>query len=205
MSQRRQGFTVIEVILVLAIAGVIFAGAFIALPALWANQRDADRKSNVTKLVSGIKTYQTNNSRGALPTETNTSILSVANQLRNANPAVGSWQYLIKNYVDKNKDFVDPASGDYFVSVSECGDKNNKTSLSVGSKCENSMTMLAYNLADLNGELASHVNYSNVSDVMMIVLSATCNGNTAVRANNPRTVAVLQVLEQGHTTYCANT
>ena len=40
----KRGFTVIEVALVLAIAGLIFLMVFIALPGLRASQRDAERR-----------------------------------------------------------------------------------------------------------------------------------------------------------------
>lgn len=66
MSERR-GFTIIEVVLVLAIAALIFLMVFIALPALQRNQRDTARKELLTKVVSGITTYQSNK-RGAQPT-----------------------------------------------------------------------------------------------------------------------------------------
>jgi prepilin-type N-terminal cleavage/methylation domain-containing protein len=40
----KQGFTIIEVVLVLAIAGLIFLAIFITLPALQRAQRDQARK-----------------------------------------------------------------------------------------------------------------------------------------------------------------
>ena len=42
-----RGFTIIEVVLVLAIAALIFLMVFIALPALQASQRDTARKNDV--------------------------------------------------------------------------------------------------------------------------------------------------------------
>ena len=39
------GFTIIEVVLVLAIAGLIFLMVFIALPALQRSQRDTERRT----------------------------------------------------------------------------------------------------------------------------------------------------------------
>lgn len=40
----KKGFTIIEVVLVLAVAGLIFLMVFIALPALQRSQRDSQRK-----------------------------------------------------------------------------------------------------------------------------------------------------------------
>lgn len=65
-TNKQKGFTIIEVVLVLAIAGLIFLMVFIALPALQRNQRDSQRRSDVGRFVSQLSSYATNN-RGALP------------------------------------------------------------------------------------------------------------------------------------------
>ncbi|HEY8992654.1 MAG TPA: type II secretion system protein [Candidatus Microsaccharimonas sp.] len=64
---RKQGFTIIEVVLVLAIAGLIFLMVFIALPALQRNQRDTQRKNDMGRLSTALVNY-TNSNRGTLPT-----------------------------------------------------------------------------------------------------------------------------------------
>lgn len=64
---KQKGFTIIEVVLVLAIAALIFLMVFIAFPALQRNQRDADRKEVLGKVTSAITTYQSSK-RGAQPT-----------------------------------------------------------------------------------------------------------------------------------------
>lgn len=66
-KQNNKGFTIIEVVLVLAIAGLIFLMVFIALPALQSSQRDTARKNDVSITLSAINSYAGNN-RGALPT-----------------------------------------------------------------------------------------------------------------------------------------
>lgn len=65
---KEKGFTIIEVVLVLAIAALIFLMVFIALPALQRNQRDQDRKTVVGKVASAVTTYQSNK-RGNNPTK----------------------------------------------------------------------------------------------------------------------------------------
>lgn len=70
-TNSKKGFTIIEVVLVLAIAGLIFLMVFIALPALQRNQRDTARKNEVSKVLSSITTYQSNN-RGAAPSADDT-------------------------------------------------------------------------------------------------------------------------------------
>jgi len=55
------GFTIIEVVLVLAIAGLIFLIVFLALPQLQQSRRDTQRKSDLGLLMSSLETYASNN------------------------------------------------------------------------------------------------------------------------------------------------
>ncbi len=64
--QKQRGFTIIEVVLVLAIAGLIFLMVFIALPTLQRNQRDTTRRQDVSRFKAQINQYQTNN-KGDVP------------------------------------------------------------------------------------------------------------------------------------------
>jgi type II secretory pathway pseudopilin PulG len=67
IRKKETGFTIIEVVLVLAIAGLIFLMVFIALPALQRNQRDTQRKNDLSRVTSALKSYESSN-RGKLPT-----------------------------------------------------------------------------------------------------------------------------------------
>lgn len=57
-SNNQQGFTIIEVVLVLAIAGLIFLAVFLALPAMQKSQRDNARRQDVGKVVAGLQQYK---------------------------------------------------------------------------------------------------------------------------------------------------
>lgn len=65
MSTKKHGFTIIEVVLVLAIAGLIFLMVFVALPALQRSQRDTQRRQDMARVVTALINYQANN--GKLP------------------------------------------------------------------------------------------------------------------------------------------
>lgn len=102
-QQTKKGFTIIEVVLVLAIAGLIFLMVFIALPALQRGQRDNQRRDDVSRVVSQLQSYATNN-RGALP---NASVFS------------GSF---LTTYMKANSDpavseFNDPKTGTQYTAV----------------------------------------------------------------------------------------
>ena len=57
----KKGFTIIEVVLVLAIAGLIFLMVFVALPQLQRSQRDTQRRQDLSRVVTALVQYQTNN------------------------------------------------------------------------------------------------------------------------------------------------
>lgn len=97
--KKRSGFTIIEVSLVLAIAGLILMMVFIALPALQRTTRDTQRREDMTKVITAIKTYQ-NNNRGSLP-------------------SASGWASFKSKYLDSLKD---PSSGtDYALAPVDCG------------------------------------------------------------------------------------
>ena len=100
IESKKNGFTIIEVVLVLAIAGLIFLMVFIALPALQRSQRDTQRREDVSRFVSQINSYQTNNN-GTVPT------------LSNGKPA------FLNSYMKQSDgEFKDPKTGsDYTISV----------------------------------------------------------------------------------------
>lgn len=65
-KNNKKGFTIIEVVLVLAIAGLIFLMVFIALPALQRSQRNTRRRQDMARILSAFNDYQANNN-GKVP------------------------------------------------------------------------------------------------------------------------------------------
>lgn len=74
--RKQQGFTIIEVVLVLAIAGLIFLMVFIALPTLQRNQRDTQRRDDIARFKAQLSQYQANN-KGVVPVAANCSVAAV--------------------------------------------------------------------------------------------------------------------------------
>jgi prepilin-type N-terminal cleavage/methylation domain-containing protein len=79
-QKQYKGFTIIEVVLVLAIAGLIFLMVFLALPALQRAQRDTQRKEDISRFMTAVTHYEANN-RGAIPNFTSS-----------ASPEVNWWE-----------------------------------------------------------------------------------------------------------------
>lgn len=94
-KNKEGGFTIIEVVLVLAIAGLIFLMVFIALPALQRSQRDTQRKNDLSRAQTAVNNYRSYN--------------------RNALPTVAEFNTLVREkYLKADADkFEDPTRGQY--------------------------------------------------------------------------------------------
>jgi len=66
-TKSESGFTIIEVMIVLAIAGLILLIVFLAVPALQRNSRNTQIKNDAGSVAGGISAYESNNN-GAVPT-----------------------------------------------------------------------------------------------------------------------------------------
>jgi prepilin-type N-terminal cleavage/methylation domain-containing protein len=78
---KQKGFTIIEVVLVLAIAALIFLMVFIALPALQSSQRDTARKNDVSIVASAVNSWSGNNRGKTLDSTALDGIKTYASQL----------------------------------------------------------------------------------------------------------------------------
>ena len=66
ITKKQQGFTIIEVMIVLAIAGLIMVVALIAIPQLQRNQRNNARQSILSRMSTEISNFAGNNN-GEIP------------------------------------------------------------------------------------------------------------------------------------------
>lgn len=178
MHQDKEGFTIIEVVLVLAIAGLIFLMVFIAWPALARSQRDSQRRDDISKFLKKVKDYQTNN-RGALPSGNATGVTYNASASNKFN-----WEGFYKDYL--GDEFRDPNGSYYKIDVVKCQSSGNATA---GTACPDSVIVKDSTAFPSN---------------MKVILQATCGDTRPVATNNPRKIAVQYKLEGGGV-YCANT
>ena len=187
--RKSSGFTIIETTLVLAIAGLIIVMAFIALPSLWISQRDSDRRANVMAFISALKTYQTNNSRGALPTGGGT----YTTQKPVVGYAANNWGGLIQDYYLKSNSLEDPSGTVYKVQIGTC------SASSTGDRCT-----IGDNNFDNNVNVTNTPNFSASDPTIYAITGGTCDeSGNVVKTNSSRSVAAVQVLERGK--YCQNT
>ena len=144
-KQQLKGFTIIEVVLVLAIAGLIFLMVFIALPALQRSQRDTQRRDDMARFSSQLSQYQANNN-GKVPTATTD----------------GYNKKFIDSYLKASDDsFADPSTGDDYKveKVIDCDTVANKTT-SCGSESSKDTELghiYVYTNATCDGENPKYV------------------------------------------------
>lgn len=201
MSSRRAdegslgGFTIIEVVLVLAIAGLIFLMVFIALPALQRSQRDTQRRDDMAKISEAITQYQTNN-QGKLPKDGKWEPVGTASdavKIPTCSPtigegddetAVGDSCRLIAQYINgvnsAENEFIDPDGWAYGITIIERGEGDNYSESDIMSKVSD------------NGKLTHMVH---------IVKGARCSGEATIPSSNSRDYAVVYKLE-GSGIYC---
>lgn len=183
----KKGFTIIEVSLVLAIAGLIFLMIFIALPALRRTQRDSARRDDIMVFLRKVKDYQTNN-RGALPIASGGGVIKWS-EVSSADTS--SWGGFFRDYL--GEDFVDPDGVHYNLAVASCRAQ-------ADADCSESEGNGFF--SDLGSQpFGGNGDYSYS---IIVVTQATCSGDKVVGTTNPRKIAALYRLE-GAGAYCANT
>lgn len=107
-KRNEQGFTIIEVVLVLAIAGLIFLVVFLALPQLQRSRRDNQRKSDAGRIVAALENYASNNN-GTYPAE------ATANNAANFG-TYGAGNAFWDSYANTDGNLQDPSTGNYSIS-----------------------------------------------------------------------------------------
>ncbi len=144
-KKEERGFTVMEVVLVLAIAGLIFAMVFIALPALQRSQRDTQRRRDAGIVAAAVRQYMANNSGNGPPTTDVVSIIEYDEDDERSNIFGGNgsgWQ-TSGDSADLRKYLVDLNAGSVTNSVSV-------DNLTTGAG--KSTTNLAYTVGDADME-----------------------------------------------------
>lgn len=183
----RSGFTIIEVVLVLAIGGLIFMMVFLAFPQLQRSQRDSQRQRNMGSLATAVLDYQGNNN-GKLPGMDATGKLTAESKLDATTDltvpqcstatarGTGAAACLVNRYLNAvdatTNEWVDPDGWAYGLTIRNLEDDTFDVT---AEDYEKKMAYLLY--------------------------GATCDGETAVKSNNPRDFVVMYKME-GSGAYC---
>ena len=172
-TNSKKGFTIIEVVLVLAIAGLIFLMVFIAWPALQRNQRDTQRRNDYSMLSSAISSYSTNN---------NGKLVKI---LGSSATATGTYSVTLpaKQYI--NKDGEDPDGKPYVLTAVSCGASSGN--------CKNKIT---------GTPAAQNVYVVIGADCTGTASNGKGNIAFPKYNNSSRAFAIYGYLESGNGTYC---
>ena len=172
----KEGFTIIEVVLVLAIAGLIFLMVFIALPALQRSQRDTQRRDDMARFLSQLNQYQANNG-GRVPEgvdgynkETTSGSGSSTTKTRTG---------LIPEYLEAGGDtFNDPSTGSPY-------------------------QVMAVNPCPTSGDCGNKSRTDSEMGHIYVYTNAKCEGENPVYIQGNRKIAITLKLE-GAGIYCGN-
>lgn len=111
---KEEGFTIIEVVLVLAIAGLIFMVVFLALPQLQRSRRDTQRRSDAGRVLAALESYASNHN-GTYPVADATDDGANFGDYGDSNSFWGQ-------YVETGStEMQDPSEGDYVITFGGTG------------------------------------------------------------------------------------
>ena len=210
----KKGFTIIEVVLVLAIAGLIFLMVFVALPALQRSQRDTARRNDMARVSTSLVQYQTNNSTASssLPVGESVylpSLVAGQNQV-DLGESYGDntkAKEFIQRYMNSGTDsatnsFKDPDGSLYSLYITDS--YADGTLSKVGSEWQQpgkgDVTVKLDSVTTQKGNTGYTVGSEFGDHIIYIIPGATCDEEAAVKAGN-NNYAVLYRLE-GAGVYC---
>lgn len=78
-KRKEAGFTIIEVLIVLAIAGLIMLVVFLAVPALQRNSRNTQYRNEASRLLGAYNETSSNNAGAVLTSADQATVLAAAN------------------------------------------------------------------------------------------------------------------------------
>lgn len=185
----KKGFTIIEVVLVLAIAGLIFLMVFVALPNLQRTQRDTQRRNDLDRLSTSLSQYIVNNNRLPDSGAAESAFLVDTGSLEDL-AVMDKWQTFAYNYLlaGGQDTFVDPNGDAYILEVVDGSANTNPDDL------KNAFSSLTVDSVTNTG-------------VMVVGANAKCGDEVEVvpfeAASGSRRYAVAMRLE-GNGIYCVD-
>ena len=194
-NNNKKGFTIIEVVLVLAIAGLIFLMVFIALPALQRSQRNTQRQNDISRFVTSVNDFKVNNGNQTpfQTTALNTNLNSTSSTAINGNNAKQFGRDYIVKYImggnanDASK-FTDPNGTTYQFMIRDHANTADITLTQVANPTQNTQvsqnvnnTIYVYRHSSCSGREGVLVHRNGAGDYAMVYVmeggAIYCNGN----------------------------
>lgn len=89
LIKKEKGFTLIEIVLVLAIAGLLLVIVFLAVQGAQRSRRDSQRQQDAARMLSAIEACAANNSGAYGPCDTTAELITAPNNYFNPATVVG--------------------------------------------------------------------------------------------------------------------
>lgn len=117
-----KGFTLIEIVLVLAIAGLLLVVVFLAVTGAQKSRRDYQRKSDLAHLIASVETWQGNHSGQFLDSEADLLSLGSGYMQGRNDPKTGvPYTYQFYSSFDAHMSVAPPVGQISFQSGHVCG------------------------------------------------------------------------------------
>jgi len=127
LKKQTEGFTIIEVLIVLAIAGLIMIIVFLAVPALQRNQRNQTYRTEANNAANAYQEVSANKGGNALTPSDSTTANSDAAKVLNAANLKNVTRVDIQAFAAGN---VDPTLTNIFIITgAKCADQNDPTNM----------------------------------------------------------------------------
>jgi prepilin-type N-terminal cleavage/methylation domain-containing protein len=210
----KEGFTIIEVVLVLAIAGLIFLMVFVALPALQRSQRDTQRRNDMSRVDTSLVQWQTNHSTDSnnLPQGPSyykgSDYIDKSSESDNVNCGTGASANVacvfVRDYmnsgssdVGKKNEFRDPDGDAYAVFITENWNVSTSGITQTPSGTDGKSKLVD---SEVSGGYTIGGEDAFSQRIVYIVPGGKCSGSSVVKSER-RHFAILYRLE-GAGTYC---
>jgi prepilin-type N-terminal cleavage/methylation domain-containing protein len=178
LNNVNKGFTIIEVMIVLAIAGLIMAIVFFAVPQLRRNSADNQRQSVANRVKAEMDTYSANN-QGVAPIKyvNNTQALTPSFQ---PCPTVGG------------------------AGNGSCGDFATRYLANVNINDPTTNAAMPISIASCPAAVGATCGFTYNKGNLYIVAKATCTGDTPYGAAGSNQFALVVGLDRTNTRYCVD-
>ena len=193
-NSTKKGFTIIEVVLVLAVAGLIFLMIFLALPALQRSQRDTERKQDIAMLVTALQNWKAANRGKGYATLGNSETKEIT-----PSDDYGKENKLTVSVIDIKNSPLNNYIG--------TKDDNSNKSDSSSSLSQNTLFVELYKTDGSIMRIRSEYFKENKAAAIMIIghgcenIETLKDGKVVLRSEKPGTAAVIHFLETGGV-YC---
>ena len=204
----KKAFSIIEVVLVLGIAGLIMLAVFIAIPAVERSKRNQIRKDDMSRILRAIASYESNHS-GKPPIYYDSSLpgCSTLEAAKSSKSCFKLHTDFVPQYVEENAEFVEESQWGgwtykYQCKVAYCGDFSDPDNIMYSIKTEG----LGYvdGGEDIGGTFNEIIHLSAYSRCASVGVNKTKARHMTVRTNDDSDVAIIYVLEPKNVYYCVD-